>query len=199
MRAGEAAGDLEEAVAAQAVGDGDRVDGVAAAVEGEDLGVDVAVAGFVEVVGGETGLCGGGEGVSGQQGGAEHGGFGVEVVWRYPPAIGWPLAAPGVIQGGDLCHVGDLPVAVGVGLAIRQCWTRASWRIWGSARMRSPTGPLDRMDRSRPARASRWAAGSASRAATAASASASVGSAAAGTVWTAGSCSGGSVACSGGG
>ena len=80
-------------------------------VEGADGVVDVAVGGFVELVGGESGFAGGVVVLAGEEGGAEEGGFGVEVLGgtgavglaRASAGWGWWRASGGLqAVGGEV-------------------------------------------------------------------------------------------------
>ena len=81
MSVGQSADGLEQAGPGQLVGDRDRVGRLPPAVQGGDGVEDVAVGGLVEVVG-TAGLYRGGDGVAGQQHGAEQRLLGIQVVRR---------------------------------------------------------------------------------------------------------------------
>ena len=80
---GEATDRLQKSGPGQLVGDGDRVGGLSPGVEGGDGVEDVAVSRLVEVVH-ATRLDGRGDGVTGEQHGAEQRLLGIQVVGRDP-------------------------------------------------------------------------------------------------------------------
>ena len=78
---------VEEIGAAQLVGDGDRVDRLADAVQRHDRVVDVGVGRLVEVGRLDPGLGGGADGVAGEEHRSEQRLLGLQVVRRHPAAL----------------------------------------------------------------------------------------------------------------
>ena len=99
---GPAADELEEIGAAELLGDGDRIGGLALPVEGLDRVVDVAVRRLVEVGDVDPGLDRGGDRVAGEQHRAEQRLLGLEVVRRDSPGL-W---TPNGINRLDHCRPG---------------------------------------------------------------------------------------------